>query len=129
MEQLTDQMILDNLVKANISIANSFIYTLPIILLVIAIFIGAKKDKLMVANTTRIKKIAVVGMVISLLFGCFFVATCPLKGRTIRVYEDKNNKYENEYNLFGLKILSITPIIAVPVAIIIAVALKIFLPK
>lgn len=37
MEQLTDQMVLEKLIKENIFTANSYIYTLPIIMLILAI--------------------------------------------------------------------------------------------
>lgn len=37
MEQLTEQMVLEKLIKENIFTANSYIYTLPIIMLILAI--------------------------------------------------------------------------------------------
>ena len=79
MEQLTDQMVLEKLIKENIFTANSYIYALPIIMLILAIlctiiFIMAKKNKLMVTNIVKTKRIAVTGIIISLLLACFFIA-------------------------------------------------------
>ncbi len=79
MEQLTDQMILEAISKEYMSTVNTNIYILPIMMLVNAIiftivFILAKKDKNRFKNAVRVRKIALVVIIISLLFGCFFIA-------------------------------------------------------
>ena len=51
----------------------------------------------------------------------------PDYGRDIKLIKRRNNKYENNYNFDKLKMYYTCTIIVVPVAIVIAVALKILL--
>ena len=51
----------------------------------------------------------------------------PDYGRNIKLIKRRNNKYENNYNFDKLKMYYTCTIIAVPVAIVIAIVLKILL--
>lgn len=55
--------------------------------------------------------------------------SAPVSGNEIKLVKCKNDKYENNYNFYSLRMCYISTTIGVPVAIAIAVALKFFLPK